>query len=43
MAITVQLIPLAQSNVNQMSLYVLMELMLEAARELIYAFRKERM
>ena len=43
METTAQLIQLAQSNVNQMSLYVLMELMLEVARELIYAFQKERM
>jgi hypothetical protein len=43
MAITAQRIPLAQSNVRQMSLFVLMELMLEVARELIYVFQKERM
>jgi hypothetical protein len=42
MAITAQLIQLAQSNVTQMSLFVLMELMLEVARELIYVFQKER-
>jgi hypothetical protein len=42
MAITAQRIPLAQSNVSQMSLFVLMELMLEVARELIYVFQKER-
>ena len=43
METTAQLIQLAQLNVNQMSLYVLMELMLEVARGLIYAFQKERM
>jgi hypothetical protein len=42
MATTAQRIPLAPSNVKRMRLYVLMELMLEVARELIYVFQKER-
>jgi hypothetical protein len=43
METTAQRIQLAPLNVNRLSLYVLMALMLEAARGLIYAFQKERM